>query len=266
MRLWQLFQFVSLLCWLPRVAAQPFYWQWLDVDIVVKENSDLLVTETQNSVFAAPYTFEHYQWIPLEMGEKITDITVFEGDKKLPLTTGISNHHLWISWRHSPHSHRFVLKYRIIGGLKQNIQAHQLPPIAQIHWKALFPYYSSQIEYSRVVVHLPVRLADKLQGYEIKNHSSVDSLGFEAYQKDRQTLEFIAQRTLLAGESLEITINFLSDSLTGNNSFLRTVWSFFSDFGQSLLNIFPVLLVIGIFLFINNIRRSGEHCSHNGLM
>jgi len=260
----RLLQCISLLCWLPIVAAQPFYWQWLDVNIIVKENGDLLVTETQNSVFTAPYTFEHYQWIPLEMGEKITDITVFEGDKKLPLNTGISNNHLWISWRHPPHNHRFVLKYRIVGGVKRNIQSHQLPSIAQIHWKALFPYYSSQIEYSRIIVHLPTRLADKLQSYEIKSHSSVDSLGFDAHQKDRQTLEFIAQRTLLAGTSLELTINFSSDLLTRDDSYLTTAWSVLCDLGHSLLNIFPIFLVNAIFLFINPIRRRAIRLNHDG--
>ena len=35
-------------------AASPFYWEFINVDIDVQENGDMLITETQKYVFSGP--------------------------------------------------------------------------------------------------------------------------------------------------------------------------------------------------------------------
>lgn len=44
----------------------PFHWEFINVDIDVQENGDMLVTETQKYVFTAPHTNKRYRWIPLD--------------------------------------------------------------------------------------------------------------------------------------------------------------------------------------------------------
>jgi hypothetical protein len=63
------------------VSAQepsPFYWEFINVEIDVQENGDMLVTETQKYVFTAPHTNERYRWIPLDKVDSIENVQVFE--------------------------------------------------------------------------------------------------------------------------------------------------------------------------------------------
>ena len=46
--------------------APPFYWEFINVDIDVQENGDMLITETQKYVFTGPHTNERYRYIPLD--------------------------------------------------------------------------------------------------------------------------------------------------------------------------------------------------------
>ena len=69
-------------------AASPFYWDFINVDIALQSNGDLVVTETQKYTFTADHTNQRYRYIPLADLERITDVTVSEGDRALPTQTG----------------------------------------------------------------------------------------------------------------------------------------------------------------------------------
>ena len=107
----------------PMTTAQepaPFYWEFINVDIDVQENGDMLITETQKYVFTSSHTNERYRWIPLGKVDGIEDVQVSEEGNILSATTGVENNQLWVRWSHAlspPESHTFVLKYRVIGGL-----------------------------------------------------------------------------------------------------------------------------------------------------
>jgi len=107
----------------PTATAQglgPFYWDFINVDIDVQENGDMLITETQKYVFTSNYTNERCRWIPLDKVDAIGDVQVSEEGNILSATTGVKNNQLWVKWTHAlspPESHTFVLKYRVIGGL-----------------------------------------------------------------------------------------------------------------------------------------------------
>ena len=47
-------------------ASEPFYWEYINVDIDVQENGDMWVTEVQRYVFTAPHTNQRYRWLPLD--------------------------------------------------------------------------------------------------------------------------------------------------------------------------------------------------------
>ena len=115
--------FLVLFLTVHSVSAQkssPFYWEFINVEIDVQENGDMLVAETQKYVFTAPHTNERYRWRPLSKTGGIDSVELFEGEEKLPATAGVKNNRQWIKWRHElnpPESHTFVIKYRVKGGL-----------------------------------------------------------------------------------------------------------------------------------------------------
>ena len=59
-------------------SGVPFYWEFINVDIDVQENGDMLITETQKYVFIGPHTNERFRWIPLDRVGRITDVQVLE--------------------------------------------------------------------------------------------------------------------------------------------------------------------------------------------
>ena len=74
-----------------QAADPPFYWEFVNVNIAVQENGDMLITETRKYVFTAPHTTERYRYIPLDKVERIDHIQVFEEDRALTTKTGIEN-------------------------------------------------------------------------------------------------------------------------------------------------------------------------------
>ena len=117
------------------ISKLPFYWDFMNVDIEVQENGDMLVSETQKYVFNQPYKNQRYRYIPLDKVDEIKDVTVEKNGQVLPSQVGKENNQLWIRWRHElnpPESHTFILKYRVIGGL--HVKGEQ----TQVYWKAIF--------------------------------------------------------------------------------------------------------------------------------
>ncbi len=118
--------FFSSICffWGSNTLAQnissPFYWEYINVNIDVQDNGDMLINESQKYVFTQAHSNERYRYIPLNKVDRITDVEVFEDDKSLPIETGIKNNQMWISWKNSlnpPEEHIFEIKYRVVGGL-----------------------------------------------------------------------------------------------------------------------------------------------------
>ena len=66
-----------------------FYWDFINVDIDVQTNGDMVITENQKYVFTKPGKNQRYRYIPLNKIEGIFDVSVFEKDKKLHLTPGL---------------------------------------------------------------------------------------------------------------------------------------------------------------------------------
>ncbi len=52
----------------------PFYWEFINVEIDVQENGDMLITETQKYVFTGPHTNKRYRYIPLDRVDRIDSV------------------------------------------------------------------------------------------------------------------------------------------------------------------------------------------------
>ena len=92
----------------------PFYWNYINVDLDVQQNGDMLVTEIQQYNFTANHNNQRYRYIPLNKLNKISDVTVEENNQIIPSETGVENSQFWIRWQHplkSPAIHTFTLKY-----------------------------------------------------------------------------------------------------------------------------------------------------------
>ncbi len=185
-------------------AASPFFWDFIDVDLVLQENGDLLVSETQKYNFTAPHTNQRYRYIPLTFVDQITDVTVSEAGQQLPIKTGVERGQYWIRWEHplnTPESHIFQLNYRVIG----SIQANEGDSL--IYWQALFPDRDAPINRSRVTVHLPVQLAGKVSYFSGKGVKA------KARKVDPRTIVFEIKRPIRPGQSFSARVRFPAEIL-----------------------------------------------------
>ncbi|MEO1186146.1 MAG: DUF2207 domain-containing protein [Cyanobacteria bacterium J06636_27] len=193
--------FLNVTVFINDVNAQtrPFYWEFINVDIVVQNNGDMLVTETQKYTFPGNYKNQRYRYIPLDKVKQITDVSVSENNQVISSDTGIENNQLWIRWEHSlnpPVTHTFVIKYRVVGGLQES-GSH-----LQVNWKAIFPDRNSTIQKSRVTVIFPSELEGKIFAYQSYGIPS------EAKKIDNKTIEFTTKKSLPPGSELEVQVTF----------------------------------------------------------
>ena len=193
--------FLTLTVSINHINAQitPFYWEFINVDIAVQNNGDMLVTETQKYVFTRKHTNQRYRYIPLDKVKEINNVSVSKNNEIIPSDTGIENNQLWISWKHPlnpPESHTFVIRYRVVGGL------HESGNNLQVYWKAIFPERNSVIKKSQVTVTFPEELAGKILEYE--------SFGVprEYTEIDDKTIQFTAKEELPPQTKLEVKITF----------------------------------------------------------
>lgn len=182
----------------------PFHWNHINVEIDVQENGDMLVTENQEYEFTADYTNHRYRYIPLEKVDGIQDVTLEENNLIIPSSSGVEGNQFWIRWQHklkAPEVHRFVLKYRVIGGLHVSTQD------TQVYWKAIFADREALVKNANVQVRLPVILANRV--------TSFDSFGVSSKSQavDARTFIFTSNQPLNSGEKLEVKVVFPSGIL-----------------------------------------------------
>ncbi|QSJ17554.1 DUF2207 domain-containing protein [Nostoc sp. UHCC 0702] len=193
--------FFSLILSINHVTANsvPFYWEFINVDIAVQDNGDMLISETQKYTFTDDYNNQRYRYIPLDKVDKITDVAVLENGRVLFSETGIENNQLWIRWSHQlkpPESHTFVLKYRVIGGLQVNNND------AQVYWKAIFAERKAAIKQAKVRVELPEKVASSIKNFQSFGASA------NVRQVDTTTIEFVTQQAIEPQQELEVQVTF----------------------------------------------------------
>lgn len=197
---------VTILITFTHAIAQelPFYWDYINVNIDVQTNGDMLITEEQKYVFKSDYSTQRYRYIRLDKVDEITDVTVEENNQIIPSETGIENNQFWISWQHQlepPESHIFVIKYRVVGGLHINGDN------TQVYWKAIFADREAPVQVSKVQVQLPEALSGKVLRFENFGTAAI------ARQVNPKTFEFVATQPIEPQENLEVQITFPSNIL-----------------------------------------------------
>ncbi|MFO0051975.1 MAG: DUF2207 domain-containing protein [Dolichospermum sp.] len=227
-----------------------FYWDYINVDIDVQNNGDMLVTETQKYVFKSDYPNQRYRYIPLDKVDEIKDVTVQENNQIIPSETGIKNNQLWIRWQHQlkpPETHTFVLKYRVVGGLHINNEN------TQVYWKAIFADRKAPIQSAKVRVQLPENLSDKVKDFQ--------NFGIPATnrQVNPKTFEFVANQLIPPQQELEVKVTFPSAIL----NIPQPNWQQRNLFH---LGFFVLIFVIIAFVIVSiiNARKSGGGGGYRG--
>ncbi|WP_353931337.1 DUF2207 domain-containing protein [Okeanomitos corallinicola TIOX110] len=226
-----------LVAFSPALAQQnSFYWDYVNVNIDVQNNGDMLVTEEQKYVFTSQYSQQRYRYIRLHKVDEIKDITVTENNQVIPSTTGIKNNYIWIRWQHplkAPESHTFLINYRVIGGL------HTKNKNTLVYWKAIFAKRTAPIQNAKVRVNLPEALAGKV----------VDFRSFGVSAKSRQinptAFEFIANQPVVPEQELEVQVTFPKDVL----NIPESNWQ--REILKKIILFLPfIFLLLGIIIFI----------------
>jgi hypothetical protein len=135
--------------------------------------------------------------LPLDKVDSIENVEVFEGDRKLSVTTRIKKNQQWIRWQHAlnpPESHTFVIKYRVKGGLQVDNSEDK------VYWRAIFKERAAPILSGKVIVRLPAILAKKIRNF---NSFGVPA---DARQIDTRTFEFVSRGAMPAGEEMEVLV------------------------------------------------------------
>jgi Predicted membrane protein (DUF2207) len=232
--------------------SAPFYWEFINVDIAVQTNGDMLVTETQKYTFTGDDKNQRYRYISLEKADKITEVSVSEHGKLLPSETEIENNQFWIRWKHQlkpSGSHTFILKYRVIGGLHVNSDD------AEVYWKAIFADRQASIKQAKVTVELPKPFAAGIKDFRSYGVST------NIRQVDAKTIEFVAQTAIEPRKELEVQVIFnrvdtgITTPQWQNSQFQPTEFWW----------IFWVFLLVGLFrsFFFNKSKSSTRSSSRS---
>ncbi len=238
------------LCIPANAQSDVFTWTYINVDIEIQENGDLLVSEEQKYSFKTGHNEQwhaRHRWLPMGKIDDIEDVEVYElarnGEvfsEPLSLTHKIQKEkgQFWIWWWHelsAPETRTFLLKYRVIGGLHIN------KPTDELNWEAVFGDHR-KIEKRRVRVHLPPPLWGKA-------HASTGS-GLTATiqtSPDGSTVEYNTSLPSLGmGFGLVVRVSFPHRILKIKKPKWQTLWGRFWDMGPVAYLMLLVALLLGI--------------------
>lgn len=213
-RLWLAVWLVLLLtiglAGLAQAQDKSLYWQRYDVNLTVQLNSDMLVEEIQQIRFTSGVFRFGFASIPTDRVEAITDVSVSEltetgerayrrgSSREYGFVVWITEKAVEVTWYFPPTSnstHTYILRYRVVGGLRFYEGGDQ------VWWKAIAPDHNFPIQSSRVTVTLP-----KAFGREELLSESYGAPAEISYGPDGQVV-FNAQN-IPADTELEVRVQF----------------------------------------------------------
>lgn len=216
-----------------------FYWDFINVDIDVQTNGDMLITENQKYVFTKPGKNQRYRYIPLDKIEGISDVSVFEEDKKIAFDTGIENNNFWIRWQHEinpPEEHFFTLKYRVIGGLYSKGEKYG------VYWKAIFAKRIASIRKAKVRVSFPKSFSRNIQDFRSYGIPTKDK------QIDEKTVEFVSTTNIPPYQEIEVKV-ILDEEFQPADIKFSGFTIFVGTLLILLIFLLPLLCILFIFLY-----------------
>ena len=205
----------------PAAAAQTQgepYAERFDVAIDLQSDGSFIVTETQIVRFASSPARHGFREIPLDRVESISDVAVASTDIQYRPGGGSETANsydvtrqgkvLRVDWYFPPTanaSRTFVLRYRVLGGLRYYEGGDQL------YWKAVYDDRGYLVRASQVTVLFPAAVSEST----LKVGSYPEQLGVQGQLVDDRTLRFNGSN-LPAGTGLEIRVQFPHGLVSGS--------------------------------------------------
>jgi len=196
-----------------QAQSQTLYWERFDVNITVLENGDFVVEEIQRIQFTSGQFHFGYRTIPMDRLEDITDVGVWEGDRRYErggsgeytYRTSVDDGNFDIRWYFpytSGTAHTFILRYTVKGGLRYYEGGDQL------YWKAVYADRDFPVRSSTVTVRLPdAAEAEPVAAYD------TDA---EIRGRGTSTVTFEAQETIDSGQEFEVRVQFPNGIVQGS--------------------------------------------------
>ena len=211
---------------LPEAAAASdpgYYYESVNVDVTVQQNSDIAISEKQQFVFQSGDFHGGYRYIPMDRLVSIDNVQVGENSNQYPpnpdvkswikkrmvtgkvigeevtgFTTWTEDNQFWIAWWFPTTltgSRTIDVRYTVHGGLRIYEDADQL------YWKAIWAGRAARIKEANVTVHLPAKV--ELSKLSVRNY------GTQAVSRmtDDSTVVFTALDIAPSAE-LEILVGF----------------------------------------------------------
>ena len=212
-----------LFCAVANAQTDVFKWTYIDVDIDVQKNGDLLISEQQEYSFEPGPSEKRHQLsrsFLMDRVDDIQDVEVYElvGNgqtperKPLACTSEIDQNDLRLCWScelNPPETRTFLLKYRIIAavyvGRYNSARGRRAgrQPLDELYWNAVMWPRPAVVEKASVTVHLP----SKLRG---KNRSTTSFSTTAALRQDTDpdTVGFDSWREIPPEKGLQIYVGF----------------------------------------------------------
>ena len=192
-----------------------FYWEAFDVDIRLREDGTLDVTEHQTLVFGGgDFTFG-FATIPYNRLDNIRNITVREGDtvynrasNNAPHTFDITDNgsEIEINWYFPPTQgrHTYTFGYTVEGAVRVEESG------SQIFWTAIPADIVGRVDSSRVSIQLPQGISAESTLSQLAG-SEGGALITQDDTKRRTTFEMTT--ALFPGETFEVGVRFPTEQL-----------------------------------------------------
>ncbi|MHC4167128.1 MAG: DUF2207 domain-containing protein, partial [Planctomycetota bacterium] len=222
------------LCAPAHAQSDAFKWTYIDVEIDVQKNGDLLISERQEYSFESGPGEKRHELSRLFLMERIDDIRdveVYElagnggissEPAPLPYTIETDQNDLRICWScelNPPQTRTFLLKYRVIGAIYvdkgeggtrykyRSRRSRRLsvirPSWDELYWNAVMWPRPAVVEKAKVTVHLPSKLRGKNR--RIASHGS--SAGIQR-DTDPDTIGFSSIHPIPPETGLQIYVAF----------------------------------------------------------
>ncbi len=224
-------------------------WKRYDVNLAVQLNSDILVEEIQQIQFLSGTFRFGFAAIPLDRVERIADVSVVEiidGEERrytpnssapYGFVASQSENNLEITWYFPATqgtTHTYILRYRVVGGLRFYEEGDQL------WWKAIPPDHNFPIRASTITVSLPRTFSQE----QLK----VASYGPAATVRFNELGQVIFEsQNIPADQELEVRVQFPHGVVQGN----PPSWQAAFDRRQTLGPVFSLVFgVLGVVILI----------------
>lgn len=263
------------LCVGANAQSDAFTWTYIDVDIEVRKNGDLLISERQECSFETEPREKRHKLSRLFLMDRIDeikDVEVYEltgndetSSEPLTLTHTIERdqNDLRICWYHElnpPQTRTFLLKYRVIGSIYVGKSTggrrrkYRNRSMDELYWNAVTWPRPAVVEKVKVTVHLPSKLRGKNRS--ITSHGISAALNTDI---DQDTIEFNSMRAIPPETGLQIYVAFQHRIL----KIKRPDWQPHKSLWQRRppRNVMIVLAVFGaIGIVIDFFRRQCPEC------